>query len=83
MSKNKEKLSHYADKLKKSAENLNNSSNFSTEVTLSLDEHKMLIEGYKDGKFFMSKEYEEFEKCDLIDYFNLERKDGGTINQAW
>lgn len=80
MSKNKEKTTKYAEKLKEYDEKLENVSNFSTIATLSKEEHKMLVEGYKNFNFFESNEFKEMEVCDLEDFLSLERNDGGTTN---
>ncbi len=77
MSRNKEISAEYAEELKDYAEKLNFFSNFAGEVTLSSQEHKMLIEGYK-SKFMKSKLFKEFERADLTDYFLWERSNGGT-----
>lgn len=76
MSRKNESAAKYAEKLKEYAEKLNFSTYFSTCATLSLEEHKMLVEGYKDSKFHESKEFVEFERADLFDYMLLERRHG-------
>ena len=80
MSKKKDFKSEYADELKEYGEKLNISSNFSGSATLSYKEHKMLVEGYKRDKFYLSKEYKELETADLSDFLSWERSDGGTIH---
>ena len=78
MSNKKENIKKYEDKLKEYAEKLNFSSNFSMAATLSEEEHKMLIEGYKCDKFYKTNAFAEFETADLSDYFIWERAHGGT-----
>lgn len=52
------------------------SSNFSSVETLSLKEHKMLVEGYKS--LSLNEEYFKLEQADLADYMFWERNNGGT-----
>ncbi len=78
MSRNNETMTEYAEKLKEYAEKLNFSTNFSTSATLSLEEHKMLVEGYKNSKFHEGKEIMELESADLFDFWLLERRHGRT-----
>lgn len=52
------------------------SSNFSSVETLSLKEHKMLVEGYKS--LSLDEEYFKLEQTDLADYMFWERNNGGT-----
>jgi hypothetical protein len=69
---------NYEEILKEYSEKINISSKFSTEVTLSCKEHKMLLEGYASLK--LSKEYFELERADLEDYMLLERSYGGSFS---
>ena len=78
MSRKSSIMPEYINKMKEYAENLENFSNFVSPVTLSLEEHKMLIEGYKYNKFNKTKEYIELENADLHDFMFLERSYGGT-----
>lgn len=80
MSNNKETEKIYAKKLSQYAEKLNFSTIFDCVETLSQEEHKMLVEGNKSNSYFSTQEFREFERADLIDFFNLERSDGGTIH---
>ena len=78
MSDKQENIKKYEEKLKEYAEKLDFSSNFSASETLSKEEHKMLIEGYKSDKFYKTNEFLELEKADLSDYSFWERANGGT-----
>ncbi len=78
MSRKKENQKKYEEELEEYAEKAKFSSNFETCVTLTAEEHKMLIDSYKKGMFQKSKEYQILERADLEDYFKMERKRGGT-----
>ena len=78
MSRKIENQKKYEEELGEYAEKLKFSSNFETCVTLSAEEHKMLIDSYKKGKFQKSSEYNLLERADLEDYLKMERKRGGT-----
>ena len=78
MSRKIENQKKYEEELKEYAEKANFSSNFETCVTMTAEEHKMLIDSYKKGKFQKDKDYQLFERADLEDYFKMERKRGGT-----
>ncbi len=78
MSRKSDIMPEYIKKMQEYAENLKKSSNFVPPVTLSKEEHKMLIEGYKYNKFNLSKEGVELEIADLCDFMLLERSYGGT-----
>ena len=78
MAKESEYVSNYEDELKEYAENLENSTNFDIGDTLSLAEHKMLVEGYKSSE--IEEEYSELEIADLSDFMLWERSNGGTFS---
>ena len=78
MSRKIENQKKYEEELGEYAEKLKFSSNFETCVTLSAEEHKMLIDSYKKGKFQKSADYRLFERADLVDYFVVERSNGRT-----
>lgn len=78
MSRKIENQEKYEEELKEYAENSTISSNFAVSVTISAEEHKMLIDSYKKGKFQKSADYRLFERADLVDYFVVERSNGRT-----
>ena len=79
MSNKKEISQQYEEELREYAEKLDISTNFGLHETLSIEEHKMLVEGSKGDKFHMTKEFLEFERADLTDFMSWERSDGGTV----
>jgi hypothetical protein len=78
MAKTQKNIKNYEDELKEYAENLENTTNFDIHDTLSPQEHKMLIEGYKSSVEVETQEYQELEIADLSDFMFWERSNGGN-----
>ena len=79
MLRNSDNFEKYAESLRKYAKELEKTSNFGMCDTLSLKEHKMLVEGYKKSIDIQGKQYCELEIADLSDFMLWERSHGGKF----